>query len=371
MKKKIKKINNQLLTCLNKNGWLDVERYINNIGNPDISHYNYIVRNIPILDETNIFMIIRDPLNTIFTELQFVIEKKIGNGSYGKIFDIQEKEGHKYIIKLSHESFNKGNEDKIRDFIIENLMHSVFSCYDMYDFVPRFIAPFYHINENQEDIQLGVIMEKIDHTASDFLRQSNLDISELINFYTQIARALEILGTDWQFNHRDFKPSNIMYHIVSEKVFHIIVKDIDFILKSHGKRFVLIDFGLSCMKVDESQWISESYFNFRKTCFKKGRDMAFLSLYIFLFYSHNLPDMFLKYLIYLLSNIKINGKKYHLFDIKEVKKDMWILGVDFRFKNIWDFMEYVTDHNELEKTYPMNILHNMKTYIRTGQLPHV
>ncbi|RWS06498.1 serine/threonine-protein kinase haspin-like protein [Dinothrombium tinctorium] len=206
--------------------------------------------------------------------------KKIGEGSYGEVFEFRKKDDSQAVMKIvalsmSHmreddiyaqilpelmisNSFNvlrKGSKNRAFNFI--NLLHA--SCVKG-RFPPILIEKWHNYakevgSENENPIkynsnQLYVVM---------FLAKGGQDLEsyqfhsaiEALSVFLQIACSLAAAECEYEFEHRDLHWSNILVMQDEDCDFAYKVDNTEIIVKSNGVFVSLIDFSLSRMFKDD------------------------------------------------------------------------------------------------------------------------
>ena len=181
--------------------------------------------------------------NSTYNENDFMKISRLGNGSYGQVFKIKQKETNKIFALKEINKSKLLKENKYYQLKTENDILKLCSH-------PN-IVKYYGFYENQ--ISFSIIEEYCPYgDLSSFISENkqNLSISEIQYIIGQIIICLEYLSTK-SIIHRDIKPENFL------------ITD-DFNLK-------LIDFGTATFfgKIFDSEtneFIDDNYINQKKFC---------------------------------------------------------------------------------------------------------
>ena len=260
-------------------------------------------------------------------------------------------------------------EDRINSYslLVENTIFAL-----LYDnkttqkYVPQLVKIFQHMGS------IYTIMEKMDgsiHYDLKKIKQTNKLKGKTTNIYDkfilsyilQIAYGLYTIYKEFPiFSHRDLKPNNTMYKIVTTNNITIQMDDVSFNYPTYGYQHYIIDFGFSCLDEYSAKNMGK--------CQSKSRD---LTQFIFVLLNFNymlLSDRLIGYLTYLLDiNPKCNLWR-NIYSKKLTKKKTTSLcnsvsGFDkylYRYLNQPDY--------DNPKTYPENIITDIYHSIK-GELP--
>lgn len=175
------------------------------------------------------------------TTLNFNLVEELGHGSYGTAFLIdQQINGNDAIVKKIELRTVKKEfvYDVLQEVLIQIIIYESTKDINIPEiqlegpFCPRFFC-FARSNDS-----LFIVMERLDDILQNKFRRPKLAPStwqlptaRIVRLIIlQISQILEILYRTLKFNHRDFKPDNIMYKIIDGRL-----------------NIRLIDFGFSCM----------------------------------------------------------------------------------------------------------------------------
>ena len=199
--------------------------------------------------------------------------KLLGEGSYGKAFLTDYKiDGVNTIVKIIDTTTFRPSDyetlvyDTVQEVLAQILIYE--STKDMVfpeiglqgPFCPRFFC----LGKSNDKIY--ILMERLDAELITLLANKKkekhwaLAPAKVIKVTTvQIAKILGVLYNKLQFNHRDFKPDNIMYKIIDGKM-----------------NVRLIDFGFSCLTYKNLKLHSKTpstYSTRLQHCSSRSRDM--------------------------------------------------------------------------------------------------
>ena len=194
---------------------------------------------------------------------KYRVERKLGEGSYGKIYEALSETGDLYAIKVqnyrSGEEFQDFLKEAIMNILLENASHTQ----------PHgpYVQRFYEIAHNASNGMIFMRIEPLDGTLGDLIRSHTPEENDrwIPYILEQIAAISEFFQTTLAMNHRDMKTDNIMYSMHGET--------------PHLK---LIDLGLSCMTYKGIHISGEGIFPITHTCNRKSRDVSFLLMELLL-----------------------------------------------------------------------------------------
>ena len=169
----------------------------------------------------------------------YIIEKKIGEGAFGKTY-LAKKGEKKYVLKITGiNSRGNGKEKEISDYIKNNMSDNKnLFYYDEY------------FNEDNKDI---FVSEYIGDTLRNYLKHGeSWEIKEIQNFAKQILVILYSLHSNCIY-HRDIKPENICVKLENEK--------------ESGKIYKIIDYGSGIIQAKEEK--KEIIYLTKKEYFKR------------------------------------------------------------------------------------------------------
>jgi len=206
-------------------------------------------RSLYIYDET-------DEMN-----MRIVLKDVLGTGTYGTTYSTDtEIDGVEVVVKVIQHDASYTTEDVATEVISQILV--VNATADFVDAKHALKGPFAPrvFKFAKDEYYYYIVNEKM---AVDFKNILKIDSSlNLKNGISQICIALKVLYDRLQFNHRDFKPDNIMF--------------------SYAGNVRLIDYGFCCLKYGQMS-ISSGYEYPKvslKYCDKRSRDLNALFFYI-------------------------------------------------------------------------------------------
>ncbi len=191
-----------------------------------------------------------------FPSGKYHIERKLGEGTYGKIYEAVSAEGI-YAIKVQKYNSVEEFQETVTEAIVNIILEKTSQSQTHGPYVQRFYE-FAHDSVNK---LVFMRMEMLDGTLSDLLYKHSIDENDILipNVLLQIAHILEFFQKSLAMNHRDMKSDNIMYTVEDGKP---IIK--------------LIDLGLTCMTYSDIHFSKSTLFPKTHVCNRKSRDMSFL-----------------------------------------------------------------------------------------------
>ena len=202
----------------------------------------------------------------------YTLLKILGKGSYGVTYLAKDHKNSTYALKIVQAK----NASAIQECIVHILLFEESAELSNGPFVPA----FYGIGYNVENQETYIVSEKLDGTFESLIVSNKKpDNDRLIpDALLQLSEILTFFGNRLKFNHRDFKPDNIMYSKSWLGTY----------------RFKLIDFGLSCLNFRGLPIHVEGLFPKERVCYKEDRDLPQCMYSLLMFYgkyiSHNLQD---------------------------------------------------------------------------------
>lgn len=146
----------------------------------------------------------------------FVVERFLGQGAFGRVFQVRDTKGHRSIVK-EYTSDHRSHENELRTLQqLSDRCRPYFVCLEgvFRDALGRRLLQFEFIAENMVELQAAIVRN---HWSSHTKARVALDVLRAVAALHRLRVA-----------HRDLKPSNIL-------------------VASDGSRVQLIDFGLSCV----------------------------------------------------------------------------------------------------------------------------
>ena len=195
----------------------------------------------------------------------------LASGTFGSTFttDTELEPGIKLVVKLIARSDQYTTVDVITESIVNIILYEVSKDVVHPEVAGPFVPKLYLFGKDNNYYYL--VLERLETKWLDDIKATN-NPQTLVQPLLQVTQILKTLYERLRFNHRDFKPDNIMYKTVAGK-----------------KQFRLIDFGMSCLNYGKihveptNSYITSS--NGLRTCFSPSRDLSALMLYI-LDYTH-------------------------------------------------------------------------------------
>lgn len=187
----------------------------------------------------------------------FYLEKKLGEGTYGKTYATLPVDGKSYAIKI----IDVRNAKEIYNIISEVIMNVILAEGTQSMKNGPFVPELYEFGVNADQTSAIIRSERLTDTMTNYLHSKSPVLNNKIvpQIILIIENMLEMLEKKYQFNHRDLKSDNIMYT-----------------LKNGQPVWRLIDLGGACMKWNGFSIRSDSIFDGSRPCFHTGRDITFL-----------------------------------------------------------------------------------------------
>ena len=188
----------------------------------------------------------------------------LGEGTYGAAHSVEDAFGNQFAVKRIKGKLStlKELDELMNEVIIQIILAEGSKGEPNGPYVPK----IYNVSYDPVKKEGYILCEMMRNTLKnliDVLGRSDNDII-IPDALEQIAHVLQFFGDKYQFNHRDLKCDNIMYKKIP----------------SGQRKYVLIDFGFSCLTWEGLKIQGTSYFSPSATCFKRERDLAQLSYYI-------------------------------------------------------------------------------------------
>lgn len=197
------------------------------------------------------------------SEDKYTVTDKIGEGTYGVVYEVESSDKKRYAIKCIKEKLTDFAEfiAFIKETIIQLLVVEVSKDSPNGPYAPQ----IYDICYDADTGEGYVLSELMYNTFENLVSINTLGANDSIvpDCLLQISTIIKELQASLLFNHRDMKGDNVMY--IKEDGLHL---------------YCLIDFGMSCitwhgMKISGSSWFDEKH-----SCFKKDRDLSQFIFYI-------------------------------------------------------------------------------------------
>ena len=201
------------------------------------------------------------------TDISIALNKTIlASGSYGSTFttDTELEPGIKLVVKLIARSDQFTTVDVITETIVNIILYEVSKDVSYPEVAGPFVPKVYLFGK--DDKYYYLVLERLETKWLDDIKATR-NPQDLVDPLLQVTQILKTLYERVRFNHRDFKPDNIMYKTVAGI-----------------KQFRLIDFGMSCLNYGKihveptNAYITSE--NGLRTCFSPSRDLSALMLYL-------------------------------------------------------------------------------------------
>ena len=263
----------------------------------DFTSYGYkytLSKTSPIVKQISLLspVISISKYNLVTEKATYKFDKKLGTGSFGTTYKGVSKD-QEFAIKKIKPQDTRELWDSIKEVLLQILLYD--STKDLSDgpYVPKLFEIAYDSNKNV----VYIVQELMNGTFESLINHRSKEENEikLLDDFEIIAKQLEWLGTNLQFNHRDLKSDNVMYK-----------------LSSKGYTLRLIDFGMSCMtwKGIHLQ-ASTNLFPTSHTCYRKTRDLTSLFYEIAHYVKKYLSKKTFDFL-HDFAKFRVNGKNINL-----------------------------------------------------------
>ena len=203
----------------------------------------------------------------------YKVIKVAGEGSYGKVFRVEDAKGRTYAIKQITDKLYNGRDVQVflKECIIQILMAEESKKQPGGPYVPTLFELAYDTDSHHAYIRSEWLRNSLEHLIeANNRQQNNILVPDAVR---QVMRLLQFFGERLQFNHRDLKGDNIMY-----------VKD------GSNRIFKLIDFGMSCLTWNGLTIHGGTYFKESKPCFRQHRDASQFVYYLFIKFQDQLSS---------------------------------------------------------------------------------
>lgn len=232
--------------------------------------------------------------------------KKIGEGSFGAIYSLNNKTVVKFPISESDSKrtpgcFKKAKDYHVADFIEEQITNIILYCLkpNIEKVFPNYIQSVPDIfliskmveRDNNQNYNIGAFMEKL------LPVKWNIPFLKIVEIILQVANTLYILQTLCKFMHRDLHLSNIMLKQNNSKNKDIILYN-GYVLKNQEFIVILIDFGNACALIpsgdDYIKVCSDSsriYGQCEECKFNKSYDLRMFMASLYMLKNMDLDDM--------------------------------------------------------------------------------
>jgi serine/threonine protein kinase len=199
-----------------------------------------------------------------FSDGDYRVERKLGEGSYGKIYEVMSVEtGDLFAVKVQKYESASVFQETVLEAIMNIILMTVSESKPNGPYVQR----IYEIAYDPLRRQIYMRIEMLDGTLGDLLLENTIEENDtaLPKILLQIGTILDFFHTAVGMNHRDLKSDNIMYS-----------------MKNGKPRIKLIDLGLACMTYKNIHFATSTIFPSTHACNRKSRDLSFLVLELLL-----------------------------------------------------------------------------------------
>jgi serine/threonine protein kinase len=188
----------------------------------------------------------------------FTFQTKLGSGTYGTSYStLPDTDGISYAIKI----IDLRNSDELYDVLAEVLMNIILFEGTRYESQGPYVPELYEFGISVDRKTAIIRTERMSGTLFDYLNKHSVHMNDTLvpSILIQLINMMELLQTNFQFNHRDLKSDNIMYS-----------------MKKNKPQWRIIDFGAACMKWNDYTISADAVFNSSRPCVHPGRDITFL-----------------------------------------------------------------------------------------------
>jgi serine/threonine protein kinase len=219
--------------------------------------YSYFTGNVKSIQLSNIQTISISNTHVKTSQGEFQLEKKLGEGTYGKTYATVPINGISYAIKI----MDVRNTAELYNILSEVIMNILIAEGTEDETNGPFVPRFYEFGLSADQRTAIIRYQRLTDTMFNYLNsKSPQENNKLVpQALLSIIHILETLQTKFQFDHRDLKSDNIMYT-----------------MKNAQPVWRIIDLGGSCMKWNGFSISSNAIFDDSRPCKHPGRDITFL-----------------------------------------------------------------------------------------------
>lgn len=233
-----------------------------NLYGSDMLSLLYLIRTF-VLSTSSSDKMVKKPSSNIknwLTSLNKIGVKSVGGYVYiGKLLNTELE----IIIKTPKENDNESLYDSLREYII-----SYFSINKLRFIIPTFAytydiftckntgyGGYLDLNnfcDNSANRNLYTIMEKVNgNSVQDLFEKKSLNFQNWLEIFMQLLLSLEVAQREINFTHFDLHYGNVMVQTSKNLSYKINIDNITYKIKNSSFTPVIIDFGLSSVKIDE------------------------------------------------------------------------------------------------------------------------
>jgi serine/threonine protein kinase len=201
----------------------------------------------------------------------YKIVASLGEGSYGKIYDVEAvRGGGRYALKVQHYKDPAQAQNMLGEAVIHVLLMESSATEPQGPYVPH----IYQIGHMAEKSSIVMLTQRMEGELWELLDANQPKDNNILlpHALIQCARALEYFQTTLHMNHRDLKANNIMY-----------VRN----PRSGAYEFKLIDMGFACLDYNGVHISGTDFFPTSHVCERISRDCSQLIMEILL----DFPDV--------------------------------------------------------------------------------
>jgi hypothetical protein len=233
-----------------------------NLYGSDMLSILYLIRTFVLSTSTSDKMVKKPSpdIKNWLTSLNKIGVKSVGGYVYiGKLLNTELE----IIIKTPKKNDNESLYDTLREYII-----SYFSINKLRFIIPTFAYTYdifsckntgydgsldlNNFCDNSVNRNLYTIMEKVNgNSVKDLFMKKSLNFQTWLEIFIQLLLSLEVAQRETNFTHFDLHYENVMVQTTKNLSYNINIDNITYKIKNSSLTPIIIDFGLSSVKIDE------------------------------------------------------------------------------------------------------------------------
>lgn len=200
-----------------------------------------------------------------FPSGRYNVGVKLGEGAYGKSFQaIHETNNQVFAVKVidleNRSIFKYGVDTAVRLTAIQSIINIILEQESKNEPAGPYVPRFFEIAMDKQRNYMLLRTERLHDNLWNRYRASTAEENDLIVPQTlaHIAHILDFFFKRLRYNHRDFKPDNVMYTYSMDGQFNIKI----------------IDFGFNCLTWKGIEIKGAEYFKDMHECYLPSRDLT-------------------------------------------------------------------------------------------------